>query len=227
MLGLTGYADGRPTSGDGALIFWMLLKASPGLRPERSDTLPSTLTAEMGGSRGQTTVSTYSVIEHVSIIGSIPLALTGFGITFWQLLKTKKAAIAARLAAENATRNINRSTFIMLVPQLMTVEGELDEAVRRGSLELTLLSLRTWRSHAVQVRGLLDLVAPGDNPKVLRAIQNSVSSVVSAKSRLTETPGEDLAMATRQVRKAIATVTTELGVLAVAELAEVGGAVHE
>jgi hypothetical protein len=168
-------------------------------------------------------VSVYYWIEHISTISAVPLALVGFGITFWQLFKTRRAALAARIAAENATRNINRGTLIMLLPQLMYVEGELDEAIRRRSLDLTLSSLRTWRSQATQVRGLIALVAPGDNEKVLKSIQSSVSAVVSAKRRLTESPNDDLVAATRVVRKAIAAVTDELGILAVAELAEVGG----
>ena len=172
-------------------------------------------------------MSAYSWIEHISTIAGIPLALIGFAVTIWQLVKTRGAAVAARLAAEKATKNINRTTLLMLVPQLMNVEGELDEAVRRGNLDLTLISLRTWRSQATQVRGLLDLVAPGDNVKVLRAIQSSVSAAVSVKSRLTEVPNEDLGIITRQARKTIAAVTSELGALAVAEAADLGGGDQE
>ncbi len=68
-------------------------------------------------------MSAYSWIEHISTIAGIPLALIGFAVTIWQLVKTRGAAVAARLAAEKATKNINRTTLLMLVPQLMNVEG--------------------------------------------------------------------------------------------------------
>ncbi|MFI7447896.1 hypothetical protein ACIBQX_10400 [Nonomuraea sp. NPDC049714] len=154
------------------------------------------------------------IVEQVANYSAIPLALLGFSFTLWQLLKTRRAAEAARDAARAAQQSIARNSLLMLIPQLQRIEEELDRAVHVSSLELTMAWLTSWRWQAGQVRGYLSVVSVTDK-KVMKVLQSSVMKASVAKTDLIDgAEGLDLVLATKTAREAIAAVTNELGVLA-------------
>ncbi|WP_344398321.1 hypothetical protein [Actinomadura alba] len=164
----------------------------------------------------------YSFVERAANLTSIPFALIGFGVTFWQLSKTKKAAESARDAAKIAQGEMSRASLLTLIPQLQRVEEELERAVRLNSSELVISWLANWRWQAGQVRGLLMVISPNDK-KTLKAIQASVAAAALVKSSLIDDPDLDLSASTKPARDAMSIVTNEIGALATTHQIQTGG----
>lgn len=158
---------------------------------------------------------TVSVLDAVNGVTAIPFAVVGFGVTFWQLRKTKDAANAASDAARRAQRQISRGNILMLLPQIQRIEDELERAIQLDQVQLAISWLATWRWQAGQLRGLL----PNENNqrrRLHRSLQASISVAAETKIRLLDpAQASDLVAITNAVRAAIAAVTNELGALAV------------
>ncbi|GHJ10925.1 hypothetical protein TPA0907_52920 [Micromonospora humidisoli] len=163
------------------------------------------------------------LIGHVADISAVPIAIIGFGVTYNQVKKTRKAAEAAESAARNSQTAIGRSSLLGLIPQLQRVEEELDRAIRSGSEPVVASSLQSWRWQAGQVRGLLQ-VGKLASRELLVDIQDSVSAASQAQIELSGSGGDlNLATATKDVRDAIAKVTNELGAIATVQGIQAGG----
>lgn len=161
-------------------------------------------------------------MEQVANYSAIPLALIGFGLTLWQLAKTKRAAEAAQESARSAQVAISRNHLLILIPQLQRIEEELERSVRANSIELTLSWLANWRWQAGQLRGFL-LASSYDDEKTMRALQSSIAKAAVARKAIIDSKHGDLLKATRPARDAIAVVTNELGMLAAHQGIKTGG----
>jgi hypothetical protein len=157
----------------------------------------------------------YRVWDQVSTLLSIPLALVGFGVTIWQLVKTKNAAEAARGSAESAMRQIRRVSLASLLPQLHRIEDEIDRAVRADSVDLLLAWLSIWRWQAGELRGHLDSKIPAER-KIMKSIQASMTIAAEVKGQIIDKRDGSLGVVTVGLRGAIASATKELGSLAAA-----------
>jgi PIN domain nuclease of toxin-antitoxin system len=154
-------------------------------------------------------VSVYNIIDAVTTVSGIPLALAGFGVTFWQAREAKRAAEQARDAAESTRDRLIRSSLISLIHQLAKTEEELDQAVRDGESGIAISWINTWKWQASQAKGLIKASNNGEQ-KVLKALQTSIIAAGEAKNTLISNPS-DLVSDTASVRSAIVKVTGEIG----------------
>ncbi|WP_066364616.1 hypothetical protein [Herbidospora mongoliensis] len=162
------------------------------------------------------------VVEQVANYSAIPLSLLGFALTLWQLMKARRAAEAARDAALQAQGAIRKNSVLMLIPQLLRTEEELDRAVRDSSVELTMVWLTSWKSQASQLRGFLELASLQNND-VMKALQSSVAKATIVRLDLTQqAKGINLVLATRAARESISLVTVELSALAAVQATQIG-----
>lgn len=159
--------------------------------------------------------SFYSVIDVLSTTLSLPLAIIGFGVAYFQIRKTRAAAESARDAALAARSDASRAAILILLPQLQRVEEQIDRAVETRSVELVLSWSNAWRWQASQLSGHIDVVA-SSRPQLPQLLQASVMAASTAKTALvgSSTP-PDIARATKRMRDAIMAVTSELGALTV------------
>src|SRR6266571_3879160 len=161
--------------------------------------------------RAEEMVSFHGLVQQAAEYTAIPFAMIGFGITFWQLSKTRRAAELARDAARLAQSDISRGSLLILIPQLQRVEEELERAVRIDSADMVLSWLGNWRWQAGQARGLLAIASPG-NRGILKALQSSLAAAAIVRSHLIDSSDDDsLAAMTRPARDAITNVTNQLG----------------
>ncbi|MFC7933549.1 hypothetical protein [Streptomyces cinereoruber] len=154
-------------------------------------------------------MSVYNAIDTVTTVSGIPLALAGFGATFWQTRKARKAAEQARDAAESTRDKLIRSSLISLIHQLSKTEEELDQAVSNGETGVAISWINTWKWQASQAKGLIKASNSGEQ-KVLKALQTSIVAAGEAKNTLISNP-VDLVSDTASVRAAIVKVTGEIG----------------
>lgn len=148
----------------------------------------------------------------VSDYTAVPVAIIGFGIAFYQIYKTKRAAEAARDASRTAERILGKNQLIALIHQLQRIEDEITRAVQSGAPESVISWLGFWRWQANQVRGLVNQSAD-NHQKASRLIQASVAKAAEACSLLTEDPDAELTEVTKSSRAAIYKVTNEVGAL--------------
>jgi hypothetical protein len=168
----------------------------------------------------------YWWVDHLATIFSIPLALIGFGITIWQLKKTKSAAEAAQDAAKDAASSIKDQVrainLASLVPQLIRIENEIERAIGDGSVEILRFWIALWRQHAGEARAYLEATTTGEK-RVLRNIQSSISTAADTRSRihgLNELA--NLGTITEDLRKVVSRVTGELGTIAARQITAIG-----
>jgi hypothetical protein len=162
-----------------------------------------------------------AVVQDTAAYTAIPLALAGFGITFWQIARTRRVAEAARDAARSTQSDIIRSSLLILIPQLQRVEEELDRAIQIGSDDLAMTCLANWRWQAGQVRGYLSRTSKG-NRQIISSLQSSIAMAAQVKSAIIDSSAADLADITKSARDAIADVTNELGMLAAVQGTSIG-----
>lgn len=164
----------------------------------------------------------YWWIEHVSVVTSIPLALLGFGITVWQIIKTKSAAFAATRAATRTLAQMQGMSMISLLPQLSRIDDEIDRAVDSQSAEILRFWISQWKWQAGEMRGYLDAEDRAEE-KIMRAIQSSISAASDVRRELHNVTPDQLVGATEDLRKLIGRVTGELSMLAARRGVLIGG----
>jgi hypothetical protein len=177
------------------------------------------------------TPTTYWWIDHASTVLSIPLALLGFGITLWQLVRTKRSAEAALDATRGMQQQVRRLSVVSLLPELHHTDTELHRAIEKKSVELTQLWLATWEKQASQTRGhLMDSPREANRTleiqeslnSLLAALQSSIVAAAAARNDMMNVQPDQLKDATAAVRERIVAVTSQLGELKARHDAEPG-----
>jgi hypothetical protein len=152
-------------------------------------------------------------LEDLNGWASIPLAVAGFLIAIRQIQKTLAAAQAAKSAAENASTQIGQNLLLLVLPQLVQIETNLEWAVARNDRDAAIHYLSAWRWQASQVRG--HLIGREDTQEVfLVQLQSSIATAADTKLALQDLSA-DVAKRSRSVQKTIALVTGSLGELSV------------
>lgn len=148
---------------------------------------------------------------------AIPIGIIGFGITIFQIMRTKSIARAALRAAKEAKRGLGGEHLTLLVPVLVRIEGELDESASKGDLTLALHSLREWRWNCIQIKKVL-LQSYPEKEAIAKNLQHSISSCVEAKETLLRSADSSVYEATLRARNSISRVTNDFGDLLVLEI---------
>ncbi|MCI4657555.1 hypothetical protein [Cryobacterium zhongshanensis] len=142
---------------------------------------------------------------------TIPLAIVGFLIALQQISKTRDAAEAAKDAAEAATKHIGSNLLLVVLPQLVQIETNLEWAVGRGDRNAAIHYLGAWRWQAGQVRGHL-MTKKSPHAEFLAQLQTSIAIAADTKLALQD-PAADIPRRTKSVQKMIALVTGMVGEL--------------
>jgi hypothetical protein len=140
---------------------------------------------------------------------SIPLQALGFGLTFWQIRKTRKSADAAKTAALGAQAQIGSNLLLVVLPQLNQIETNLEWAISNSNRIAVVHYLGSWRWQAGQVRGHLERQGEEDE-EFLTMLQSSIATAADTKLAIQD-PSTDLTKRTRAALKSIAAVTGLVG----------------
>jgi hypothetical protein len=151
-------------------------------------------------------------IDWVSAGGAI-LSVIGVAVALWQLRKTARAATAAKEATERTERRLALNQILIIVPQLLTIEQDLEAAANDGDVKAVIRYLYRWRGMANELRGLLGDEVAGDYRDLRSLLQKSSALASRAKSNLFRDPKSPLEV-TRQVRTIISDVCDQCGTFA-------------
>jgi hypothetical protein len=145
---------------------------------------------------------------------SIPIALAGFGLTYWQARKARTAAEAAKTAADSAKNQFRLVSAASLLPQLSQLEEAVVVAARTKSPEMLTHVLGSWLWQAALCRGYLDSTRPEEDA-VMKKLQKSITTASTLKVAAASFDGNtDWHLTTEPARKSIADVTQRLGTIA-------------
>lgn len=150
-----------------------------------------------------TTVTWADWVQLIGLFG-------GFALAFWQLRRTRKAADAARDAVQRTEAHLATNSILTLIPAILSLERDLDDAVTDGDCKAAIRGLARWRQLASELRGLLH--ADENRQQLVGLLQRSTALAASAKSSILR-PNVDLAKATLACRKEFAEVSEALGVV--------------
>jgi len=139
--------------------------------------------------------------------------LIGLVLALAQLLQVGRLASATHRAVTDMARRTGNYSVLLLVPRLVAIEHDCENAASKGDVERTIDALRQWRDGASELRGYL-----GSDPSIpeaiLTAVQTSLSSATRAKAQVVNEPGNDILDATRVARGNMTKVCEEVSTLA-------------
>lgn len=146
--------------------------------------------------------------DWLALIGFV-LTIVGFGLTFWQLRRTKRVAEATQETVYKATDRVRYNQLLVLLPQLQNLEPELDTAVREDDSRVAARTLVRWNQLASQVRGILSTMGVEYEETALD-LTKSCEAAASAKGDLVDETGlvKDV---TKEARALMASLSTALG----------------
>lgn len=143
-------------------------------------------------------------------LAAIGLAVTviGFVITLVQIWRVKTVAKATKAALGDATGRLTVYNFLLVVPELARIDGDLEDAVLRNDPDATRRCLREWREAVGTVQGILERAGRSDDD-LQKAIRDSLVKVGVAKRALVNAGATDMIGSTKKARESIERVCSE------------------
>ena len=136
-------------------------------------------------------------------VTAVAVAILGFGLAIWQLVRAARAAEGAAAAA-------SKTQMLGLIQALRDVEHALDRAVENDSRDAAQRATRDWRQLAIEIHTLLSAESSVE-PQLLDRIRTSLRIASSTKEELLgDTP---VGVATEKLRAEISLVCDETGLL--------------
>lgn len=143
-------------------------------------------------------------------VAGLAVAIAGFGVTIWQLVRTARASEATANAIQRTERQMAASYLLVLLPQFRIIEGDLDAAAVEDDRKLAMRALRTYADVASEVRTLLEGQAQVDRA-LLRKLEETSRAATLTKADLVDNPGKATKTITKQFRTDLSGVTTYVG----------------
>jgi hypothetical protein len=92
-------------------------------------------------------------MDTITIIG-FGLTIIGLILTYYQIRKTRKAAEAAKLAADEAKRNIKHNIYISDISSCLKEIDSLQNLIRNNRIEVSILKIDYIKAKIIQIRGI-------------------------------------------------------------------------
>ncbi|MEV8253697.1 hypothetical protein AB0O95_06980 [Rhodoglobus sp. NPDC076762] len=124
-----------------------------------------------------------SLSDVISIVGLL-VTVTGFYLAIKQLRNTASAAEATTTAIVAANRRMLLNHLLVLVPQLVTIEADIDEAIAIDNKPGAIRALVAFSHAAVQIASLLETEGESDYSSLISEMREAASKSTAAKSAL-------------------------------------------
>lgn len=115
---------------------------------------------------------------------SVLLTVVGFVLAITQLRRTASAAEATTAAIKAANRRMLLNHILVLVPQLKTVEADLDIAIASNDFAGATRSLIAFGHAASQIAALLESESESSNVTFIAELRQAASDASIAKGAL-------------------------------------------
>jgi hypothetical protein len=136
-------------------------------------------------------------------LAGLGISIVGFSLTVWQLLRTANAAIATKEAIVAANKRMLLNHLLVLLPQLKTLEADLDTAIAAKNSEAAIRALIGYSHAANQVASLLDSQEDSMDAELVKELRASAVNASANKAVL-------VIGTTRQLSSVLKTVASEI-----------------
>jgi hypothetical protein len=117
-------------------------------------------------------------------LAELVVAIVGFGLAIWQLRRSADASVATKEAIERTARRMSLNHLLVLLPQLRSIEGDLDAAAATDDRPLAIRSLVSYSHTANAVASLLAGDGDLSDPALIVRLRDSAKSASVAKAAL-------------------------------------------
>lgn len=150
-----------------------------------------------------------SLADWLAVVGLV-IAVAGFSLTIWQLVRTARATEATKLAIERTEKHMAASYLLVLLPQFRIIESDLDSAAMDDDRRLAMRALRTYADVASEVQSLLRSQT-GIDDSLLNKLQTTAQAASLTKASIVDNPGRATKSLTREFRSELAEITAYVG----------------
>jgi len=119
----------------------------------------------------------------LSIIGLL-VTVAGFILAIQQLKKTASAAEATRDAIVSANKRMLLNHLLVIAPQLVVIEADMDAAVGIGNEDAAIRALVAFSHAAVQISALLESQSENNHSALVAELREAASHSTAAKAAL-------------------------------------------
>lgn len=121
--------------------------------------------------------------DTIGVIGLL-VSVVGFGVTVWQLIRTANATIATKTAIVAANKRMLLNHLLVLLPQLKSLEADLDSAIATDSNSGAIRALIEFSHAANQVASLLESQEENSEADLAGELRKSAKNASAHKSIL-------------------------------------------
>ena len=154
-------------------------------------------------------------------IASLGVSVAGFSFAAIQLKRTADASEATEKAVQDTARRLSLNHLLVLLPQLRSIEAELDVAASENDRSLAIRTLVSYSHTATQVAALLEQDSDTDQALVTR-LRTSAKTAGAAKSVLVSTKNKSVAITIKYAAEQIADMASHATGLVVAYQVKAG-----
>jgi hypothetical protein len=145
-------------------------------------------------------------------LAGLAISVIGFSVGIWQLIRTARAAQAAKDAIERTEARLALNHLLVLLPQFRLIENDLDSAAQDDDRPLARRSLVAFAHFAAEVASILQNQAKINQSLVLD-LQASATQASRAKASLIDIPGKTTKTLTKEIREQISALSVHIGSL--------------
>lgn len=143
-------------------------------------------------------------------VASLVVTAVGFTVAVYQLRRTANATEATERAVERTEYRMALNHLLVLVPQFMIVESELDVSADENDRRLAIRALQSWTRVGSQAAGLLKSQL-GQEVELIERIEASVREASAAKASLIDKPGTSTKSLTKDIRASLSDLASQFG----------------
>ena len=149
------------------------------------------------------------------ILGIIGLVITilGFYLAIKQLQKTATATEATRDAIVAANKRMLLNHLLVLAPQLVVIEADMDAAVAIGNEDGAIRSLVAFSHAAVQISALLEAQSEDNHSALVAELRSAATNSTAAKSAIVSGSPKPLKLLLKNVLGEVASTSAKCSAL--------------
>ncbi|MFD4958439.1 hypothetical protein [Microbacterium sp. NPDC058389] len=138
----------------------------------------------------------------------VVVAILGFGLAIWQLVRTANATVASNRALQ---RRLLYNDLLVMLPDVHSLEDAVDKAARSKSRDEVSVALVTYSRRVASMVGALKSDPALKDHKVTKALAAAAKAAGDLKSTLYDEAEPDVQAMVRPVQTKIQTASRETG----------------
>ena len=120
-----------------------------------------------------------NTVNHSVGVAGLVIGVLGFSFTIWQLVKTRKAAIAAEKAAQKTQSSLQNNVMLVDISTCIGTIEEIKTSIRNRQFGVALLRVTDLTSQLIQLRQLPDFSKVVEEKKKMQSVVSQLSIIRS------------------------------------------------